>query len=183
MHTNGPKEDPLVELGYDHRDVNYKALIKAVIAFLSFGVGAAIVGAIIYTNRFAIFKLQEPRPGINAELSRRVAATGTPLLQDNVASKVDIMTLRQKETKRMTSTGYTDETRRYVHIPVDRAMEMIAQRGVGSKSAATGSTEPVTIGGTPGTPTPGEGGGSTIPAAPLPESTSGGATTSGAQGQ
>lgn len=135
MHTNEPKEDPLVELGYDHRDVDYKRLVKAVIAFLSFGVGSALVGAIIYTNRFAIFRLEEPRPGIDAQLGRRAFAKGTPFIQDNVASKVDIMTLRQMETKRMTSTGYTDDSHQYAHIPVDRAMEIVSKKGVSGTAA------------------------------------------------
>jgi len=144
MHTNEPKEDPLVDLGYDHRDVDYKRLTKAVIAFLSFGVGAALIGAAIYTNRFWVFQIPEPKPGINAELNRTTPPTGTPFIQDNVASKTDIMALRQAETKRMTGTGYTDESHQYVYIPVDRAMAMVAQRGVGNSPATQTGAQPAT---------------------------------------
>jgi len=142
MHTNGPKEDPLVELGYDHRDVDYKRLRKAIIGFLSFGVVSALIGAFIYTNRFWVFQIPEPKPGIDAELKRTVAPAGTPFIQDNVASKTDIMTLRQWETKRMTGTGYTDDSHQFAYIPVDKAMEIVAQRGVGGTgSGSTGVTD------------------------------------------
>jgi len=130
MHTNEPKEDPLVELGYDHRDVNYKSLTKSIIIFLVFGFLTTIVGAIIYTNRFFVFQIPEPKPGIDAVLPRATPPSGTPFVQDNVASKTDIMTLRQGETKRLTGTGYTDDTHEYAYIPIEKAMEMVTERGV-----------------------------------------------------
>lgn len=130
MHTNGPKEDPLVELGYEIRDVNYKGLRKAIIYFFGFGIFCALIGAFIYTNRFTIFMLEEPKPSIDATLARNIPPKPNPLLQNNVVSKTDIAEMRQRETKRLTGTGYVDETQTIAYIPIDRAMELIAERGI-----------------------------------------------------
>lgn len=141
MHTNEKREDPLVELGYEIRDVDYKRLPKAVISFLIFGVCGGLVGAFIYTNRFLVLNIQEPRPGINAELSRRTPPPGTPLIQDNVNSKTDIAVLRKAETKRLGSTEYLDDKHEYVRIPIDRAMDLIVKNGVHAQTGPVDSVD------------------------------------------
>jgi hypothetical protein len=130
MHTNEKREDPLVELGYEIRDVDYPKVRKAVIFFLSFAVMSGLIGTFIYTNRFTILHIEEPKPGINAVLPRHMPPAITPLIQDNVNSKTDIASFRQAETKKLTTTGYTDDTHQFAHIPIDRAMELVVKNGV-----------------------------------------------------
>lgn len=139
MHTKGPKEDPLVDLGYETRDVNYKAVRTSVIGFLIFSFICAMVAVVIYRNKFLIFGLKntDSRP-----YTRRLPGEPNPLLQDNLSSKVDLPTLRQSERARLDSTGYADDTHQAAHIPIDKAMEMLAQQSGGNSPIATPTTTP-----------------------------------------
>ncbi|AIE85554.1 hypothetical protein [Fimbriimonas ginsengisoli] len=130
MHTNEPREDPLVELGYEIRDVDYPKTRKAIIYFLSFGAFCAVVGWFIYANRFWIFRVTDTRVGPHEALARRIPQDPNPLLQDNVGSKVDISDFRKEESAKLNTTGYMDKALTRVHIPIDRAIDLIAQRGI-----------------------------------------------------
>jgi hypothetical protein len=126
MHTKEPREDPLVEMGYEVRDIDFPKVRLAAIIFFAFTGLCALIGWIMYTNRFKAFALTPPKE--TGALKTRVPGPQYPLLQDNMDSKMDISTLRHAETVRMTSTGYNPDGT--VHIPLDRAMELIAQRGL-----------------------------------------------------
>jgi hypothetical protein len=61
------------------------------------------------------------------------------MVQSNIATKVDIMELRQHETLMLTSpVGWADEQKTHLHMPIDQAMKLIAQKGV----TPTGSEVP-----------------------------------------
>jgi hypothetical protein len=128
MHTKEPREDPLVEMGYEIRDVDFPKLRTAALCFFGFTGFCAIVGSILYANRFTVFGLAKPETG-NTVMYRPVPGAQYPLLQDNITSKTDISVLREQETVRLTGTGYNVD-RTTVHIPVDRAMDIIVQRGL-----------------------------------------------------
>lgn len=126
MHTKEPREDPLVEMGYEIRDVDFPKFRMAAIFFFGFAGVCAIIGWFMYMNRFWVFAVTPPQ----SEVGMKHAMPGPeyPLLQDNMTSKMDIADLRQRETTRMTSTGMNPDGS--VHIPVDRAMGLIAERGI-----------------------------------------------------
>jgi hypothetical protein len=127
MRTDHPKEDPLVELGYEIRDVNYKSLTKAVVIFFAFTIGSFGAGLVIYN----VYYKADDRPTLasTARLNRRMPQPPNPLLQGNVNSKTDMMRLRQAEDARLHGTGHIEGTDR-VHIPVERAMELLTERGL-----------------------------------------------------
>lgn len=138
MHTNGPKEDPLVDLGYESRDVNYKAVRTSIIGFLVFSFVCAMIGVVIYRNKFLILNVREPDKRAYA---KHVPADPNPLLQDNLNSKVDLMNLRQAERARLDTTGYSDDTHQAAHIPIEKAMELLASQS-GATDIATPTTTP-----------------------------------------
>lgn len=173
MRTNEPRELQGVELGYDPRDIDLKKIIRVVIVFfaialLHFGVGAA-------------FFIWRGWGGATVRDARKPDFAG-PKLQGNIESKVDIMTMRQSERTQMETYGINPDGKQ--RIPVDRALDLIAQRGLPVVSSAEAAitkgntieqnaTGPNVAGtrDTPGTPGPAAGG-----AAPLPPTQ--GATTS-----
>jgi hypothetical protein len=54
----------------------------------------------------------------------------TPKLQDNITTKIDIEVMRRDERERMENPAWIDQSKGVVRIPVERAIELVAQRGV-----------------------------------------------------
>ena len=92
MHTE-KREDPLVELGYEVRDVNTKALTKGMVGFFIFTIASCIVG-------FIVFRLMYPEGFEDKKVRARMMPQAPyPMVQSNITAKTDIMDLRQQEEK------------------------------------------------------------------------------------
>lgn len=128
MHTNHKKEDPLVELGYEHRDVDYPKLIKAVVIFFIFTLICFGSGYAYYSFKFPANKRMTVKS--QTAIPRPVLDSNVPRLQDNVQSKSDIMTLRKQEYDRLHGVGAIEGQPGKYHIPVDQAMDLILERGL-----------------------------------------------------
>jgi hypothetical protein len=111
-------------MGYETSDVNIKGVRVTAIAFTSLITGTMIVVGLWY---WLLGPGSRPVPGMlgNRQLPLK-ANKNNPLLQDSVTSKTDIMTLRREETKMLETTGYVDPSKTTVHIPIERAMEIVA---------------------------------------------------------
>jgi hypothetical protein len=129
MHTNEPREDPLVDMGYEVRDVDYSKVRTAMLIFFGFGAACAIVGWFIYAYRYKFFAVNDGGPITNA-LKRRLPEFPNPELQNNVTTKTDIALMRQAEDARLHGYGYADKAQTRAYIPIERAMEMVAQNGI-----------------------------------------------------
>jgi hypothetical protein len=58
--------------------------------------------------------------------TRVIPGAPNPLLQTSASTKADIMHIRQAESKRLNTTGWIDEARGIVHVPIDHAIDMVA---------------------------------------------------------
>lgn len=125
MHTE-KREDPLVELGYEVRDLNTVAIRNATIGFFIFTFGSAAIG-------FATYRIMNPtvfetKPSLN---NRVIPGAPNPLLQSNMTAKTDIMDIRQHETAVLTApVGWADAEKTHLHLPIERAMDIIATKGL-----------------------------------------------------
>jgi len=135
MHTEHKREAPNVELGYETRDVNYQGLIRATVGFFVFAIGSFILGWIMLVTGFHFWFIKidgfnphytDPKPNH----MRRIPPSPTPLLQNNVSAKLDISKLRDEEDVLLLGTAYKDATKTKARIPVDRAMDLLVQRGI-----------------------------------------------------
>jgi len=125
-----PNVDYLRQLGYEARDVSLNALGKWLIALGVFIGGTALV-------TYGIFKLfvapvvpgAEQRPGITVPLPPPPAPN--PALQPS--PRLDLRKWREEEDEAMNSYGWVDRKKGIVRIPVDRAMDLIAQKGLPTK--------------------------------------------------
>ena len=133
MHDKHEKEDPLVDLGYETRDLNMGPLVKAVMAFFVFVTATYIIA-------IPIFRLFNPQIAngetISAPFARKPPEAPNPLLQTNVTTKTDIMDLRKAETAQLTTSGTIDAKAGVYRIPVDRAIDLVAKRGLPEKPSA-----------------------------------------------
>lgn len=161
MHTDhGHRPDPLTDMGYETRDVNYTALTKAIVGFFIFSFACAVAGYIFLRyllgpNSYAV--------GYKAQTAiTKIPAAPNPLLQNNVNAKLDIQSLRNEEDSVLDTTGWANSEHTRVHIPIDRAIDILATRGIPtvngevSSSASTATQQvknPPTAAATPGSQT------------------------------
>ena len=133
MHTNEPRELEGVDLGYDPRDIDGPRIYRIVTGFFIFATVFFGGGAALYIWRGG---------GIQFARDARKPEIVGPKLQGNVAAKVDIMEMRQTERKDLESYGTNpDGTQR---IPVDRAMAILAERGLPDVKSDVKATSPGT---------------------------------------
>jgi hypothetical protein len=155
MHTEKEHIDPdvLATMGYERRDVNVAGLRRAVFIFYAFALGSAIFAAVVLywgvTIPFLNVKVADPymerttvqqkNDFANRE-SRILPQYPNPLVQNNVTAKVELHEMRQAEDDRLNGTGYLDESRSRVFIPIERAKQILLQRGLpktGSEGAVS----------------------------------------------
>jgi hypothetical protein len=111
---------------YEHTDIDpaigYKfAMWLTVAMVLSFGI---VYGAFRFFDSQARTANADPRYPMAAGLTRPMP---TPSLQTQPFK--DIYMLREDEAKRLKSYGWVDKDGGVARIPVDRAMELMLQRG------------------------------------------------------
>jgi len=154
MHTE-KREDPLVELGYEVRDLNTVAIRNATIGFFIFAIGSAVIG-------FGVYRVMNPtvfdtKPSLD---NRVVPGAPNPLIQSNMAAKTDIMDVRQAETAVLTGPiSWSDASKTHVRLPIEKAMQIIAAKGVkptgfSVPAVSKGHTPNPAIGEKPNTTTP-----------------------------
>src|SRR5882672_1994141 len=129
---------------YEHEDLGSRGVF-------GFMVGLAITGVVIYfivtgmytfLDKYEQSQMTPSSPLMKAEDSamvgaRRVTSTyvknkfkdnGAPLLEEDERGQFRDFLLDQE--KQLNSYGWVDEKAGVAHIPIDRAMELIAQRGL-----------------------------------------------------
>jgi hypothetical protein len=138
MRTEHSQEDPLVELGYETRDADLKVLGKASAFFFGFIFFSFIIG-------FGIFWWLNPDARNEKAAGPPFAKYGppspSPLLQTNITAKTDIKQLRMAETTALTTSAVIDRQKGIYRIPIDRAIDLIAQRGLPERPGAANVTE------------------------------------------
>ena len=129
MHTEREPIDldTLSEMGYERRDVNYRALTKWIVAFFGLAFAFAVAA-------FGFYLWLAPRQAWQGRTKfvpqvRRTPPAPNPLLQNNVETKVDIYRMRQDEVKFLTSFGWVDQNAGVVRMPIEHAKDLVIQRG------------------------------------------------------
>jgi len=119
--------NPASELGHETQDVSIGPIVK-------FGVGLAIATALVSLAMWGLFRYfeagqdrrQEPvAPMVAANLKR---TPREPRLEpDPLAPR---LAARAREDALLTSWGWVDRNAGVARIPIDRAMELLAERGL-----------------------------------------------------
>ena len=125
------------EEAYEHQDLSAQAIYAFLISLL---VGGVLVYFIVWgMYRFMDARTREHQPPPNPLVqqvetdSRVVSPDGIkkfpePRLEKN--ERTEINDFRLKEEQILNSYGWVDEKAGIVHIPIDRAMELLAQKGL-----------------------------------------------------
>jgi hypothetical protein len=172
MHTKEPRPDPLTDLGYETRDVNYRGVGIASLIF--FGFLFAMLGiAWLYLAIFEphVLRFDQQQMPITGQRTPQAPPgrmlENTPVLQSNTTVRTDIRFMRLEEERRLNSTGWVDREVGVAHIPIDRAKEMVLRQGrlpgggirlpAGGPAPATGAAEQPGSPAQPGLGQPGQG--------------------------
>jgi hypothetical protein len=116
---------------HERRVVSVKALLLAV-AIL---VASAIVVHLALAGLLAVFRQQNAdanrhfsEPLVDRSLRKDLQRFPEPRLQ--IAPREDLRELRAREEAELGSYGWIDKTNGLVRIPIDRAMNLLVQRGL-----------------------------------------------------
>lgn len=134
----------------EHPEVAHESQDVSVRAILGFGVGLIVAAALINVGIWLFFRFlqerAERRDTAPTTLAARRPVEG-PHLPERLFPEprlerfpfAALETLRTEEEARLTSYGWVDRNRGVVRIPIERAMDLIAERGV---PPATGVAPP-----------------------------------------
>jgi hypothetical protein len=132
----GPTPD---DAEYEHTDIEPGIAGKFA---LWLAIAMVLSGGIVY-GTFWLFEGQTQT--LNQEMQRFPLAAGqvkeppTPRLQTQPFK--DVYQLKQGQRERLTTYGWVDQGAGVVHIPIDEAMRIMAERGGGPASAQPASDE------------------------------------------
>lgn len=117
-------DDPqmLAGMKYETRDFSMKQVGGFVIGMILF----AILGVVGATGIFLWMN-----PGITQKSSisqpfAKIPDAPNPILQTNITAKTDLEDLRKAENDTLHRYGYADQAKTKVHVPVERAIEMMS---------------------------------------------------------
>jgi hypothetical protein len=131
-----PPGDP--SLGYETQEFLKPRRVISFVLFLVFMAASAIIGMIYLERWWAGPAGPEADPSPFADTRSRLS--NAPLLQAD--PQVDMDVLREVEAKRVNSYGWIDREAGVVHIPVDRAMDLILQEGLPYRDEGAPITRP-----------------------------------------
>lgn len=128
--------------GFEREDLGSKPIIAFIITVV-------VLGVFTYYGIWGMFRVldkqitkdaQSRSPLVQVQTDTRtvqdtqIKAFPEPRLEDN--ERTEINDTRYAEEGRLNSAGWVDEKAGVAHIPIDRAMQLIAQRGLPTQPQA-----------------------------------------------
>ena len=132
MHTDH-QSDPLVELGYEQKDVHPRNIFKVSMLFFAFTFVSYILGW-VFLNQYGYFK---DASGVNDLMSTKIPKAPNPILQTNVTAKTEIKDMRIRERNVLMSSGESDVVSGAHRLSIEQAIRLSAERGAQLRSGGT----------------------------------------------
>jgi hypothetical protein len=125
-------------VGHETRDVAFRPIIAAGIGLLVLLVGSVVLMRLVF-GYFATreARLSPPANPLAKSFARQVPPE--PRLQPDPLK--DLLDMHAEEDAVLNSYGWVDRKSGIVRIPINRAMELLAQRGLPSRPASGGTAK------------------------------------------
>jgi len=125
---------------HEHRDVNVWAVYK-------FGIALAVLCVIAMGLLYGLYKYFLSREGGSlAHDQTNVDARSLPPMPRLQSQPVtDLKDMRAAEDRILNGYGWVDQKQGVAHIPVDRAIDLLAQRGVATRPQTAQAARDVTV--------------------------------------
>jgi hypothetical protein len=125
--------------GHEKNDVSIRGIVLFVVWLVGVGIGVQI----LMWGVFRLFahetkSLDRPVPAMVEKSLRRLPPA--PRLEDRPLAPRTLLNAR--ENARLSSYGWVEKSKGLVHIPIDRAMDLIAERGIAETKGAPGGIPP-----------------------------------------
>lgn len=132
-------EQATKEAGHERRDISVRVIIW-------FAMGLVISGIAIHfivSGLYKLFEAQHPSPDAPSriELHPQMIAPQPQLQPD---PQVDLAQYDAREQKQLHSYGWIDRNAWIAHIPIERAIDLIAQRGLPTRGPDTKNSSGIT---------------------------------------
>jgi hypothetical protein len=123
------------EMRHEHRDVNIWAVGKVGIALVL----TTIASLVLMVGLFRYLEVRENAAQIPpaSTTTPPSALPPEPNLMFNQNESVNLGDIRAAEDKEVKSYGWVDQAHGVVRIPIERAMDLIAQRGIPARAITT----------------------------------------------
>ena len=126
-------------VGHEQRDANVKLITW-------FAVGLVVCAIIIHLVTgwlYKVFKDDYPSP----DAPSRIALDAKPIapapqLQTN--AQVDLAKYEDEENKKLNSYGWLDKRAGVIHVPIERAIDLLVQRGLPTRGPGTNNSSGIT---------------------------------------
>lgn len=124
---------PDVSIGHEERDVSPRSITISVVGLVVIG-AAAFVAMLLLFDVLARFQAAESPPPNPLAASYGIKEPPAPRLQTDPLR--DLADLHAREAAAIHSYGWVDKQAGVVRIPVERAMALLAERGLPVRTAA-----------------------------------------------
>jgi hypothetical protein len=122
------------EIGYEHRDISVKGIAVSTIHFF---VWSTVIIALTYVG----FVMMIDLPVRPTDPPKTIPAYPNPLLQGTEQVAVDIAELKRAEDEQLSTYGWVDQEKGVARIPIDRAIDEVAEKGLGATPPAEAAGE------------------------------------------
>ena len=120
--------------GFD-RDVNIRAIVWFAVILAALTIVAGLVGTFIIQSLATSQERRDPEPLPVREAAEPVLPPG-PRLQ--ATPEEDLEAMLEQEAARLERYSLAEEDGEYARIPIERAMELILEQGLGASGAGEG---------------------------------------------
>lgn len=132
IETPSNQLPPSPEAGYEHSDISGRPVVAIAVAVL---IGAWISAwPLYYFYAYLMHTRAESGPPPAARASGKVPVPPEPRIQ--ASPSADLREMRAGEDAQLNSYGWVDRKNGIVSIPIDRAIELTAQRGIPPQRSA-----------------------------------------------
>lgn len=127
--------------GYEKRDANAKGIFLTVLGLF---VTLVLVDVIVHFIVKDFRNSPPPADRYTGSVRQRPAAANEPSYPRlQISPPADLSQFREEEAQQLTTYGWINQTAGVVHIPIDRAMDLVLQRGLPTRQEGqSGKTGP-----------------------------------------
>ena len=120
-------------VGHEERDVTFRPVVLGLIGLAVLG----IVSAVLMYGFFQVLGSREARLGLPpSDLAQRYGRQEPPAPRLQPDPRRDLVDMRAEEPAVLNTYGWVDRSAGVVRVPVQRAMELLVQRGLPARPEA-----------------------------------------------
>jgi hypothetical protein len=128
-----PRDNP--DVAHARSDVNVRLI-------LVFGIALLMAALLIHAGLYWLLEYYNEPPPPTARVGPAASAQdpSPPAPRLQVAPRADMANLRAAEEKELQTYGWVDREKKVIRIPIDRAMQLIAERGLPARKEVQDTT-------------------------------------------